>query len=68
MKSKFWTVMLYFAMFDLGLLLWVIFIPIANQTRANPTIWGGECLFPILTVFGTLVVRTIRKERRDGRN
>lgn len=68
MKSKFWTVMLYFAMFDLGLLLWVIFNPIANQTRIEPTIWGGECLFPVLTVFGTLIVRTIRKERRDGRN
>lgn len=63
-KNWFNIFMLYACMFVLGLFLWVVLIPVANATRYEPTIWGGECLMPLFTVGITAVVRTIRKECR----
>lgn len=64
-KNLFNIFMLYACMLILGLLLWVILIPVVNATREEFTIWGGECLMPLYTLGITAVVRTIRKERKE---
>ena len=52
----------YIVALILGVALWILVTPYAKAHRVDPSLTGGEALFPIAAVFGVMIVRTWRKE------